>query len=71
MDYAKKSSYSFFDYNITEKFLPIKYTGDFSLVSRNGIDLENTTIKNPEIFPCVRYRIQRRPNRNGCSVSGR
>ena len=53
MDYAKKSSYSFFDYNITEKFLPIKYTGDFSLVSRNGIDLENTTIKNPEIFPCV------------------
>ena len=53
MFYNQKKNYSVFNYDIIEKALPARYESCYSVAVRDGFDLSDTSIKNPEIIPSV------------------
>lgn len=53
MDCGLKKNFNLFDYDFLEVPLPSAYVGDYSVSVRDGMDVEKTTISNPEIIKAV------------------
>ena len=55
MSNLKRSDYKLFDYDLNERVLPARYTDQYTISTRDGADLENSSLENAEIIPVAKY----------------